>query len=296
MKLSKLLTLCAFIVYLPLEVKAQIDQIVKNEDQLVNLYNDILVSEGNNLRDSNNSAFYDLLKTTLSIKEAYDYPFDRLPTISKMNSDDKSLRIFTWNLQNNEGVHDFYGIVQINPKLTRNKEIKVMSLENQKGELIKTENKSYSADKWPGAVYYQIITVKKGKKKYYTLAGWRGIDNGLTQKLIDVIYLSGENVKFGYPIFKMEKKTQRRIVFSYSAKATMHLNYNDKLQQFTFDHLAPSSNLVIGQYRFYGPDGSYDAVKLEKKSWAYIANIDAKNQGKTSDLLYTPVTNPEIED
>ena len=161
---------------------------------------------------------------------------------------------------------------------------------------LKQNTKSFGADKWPGAVYYQIITLKKGKQKYYTLAGWRGIDNGLTQKMIEVVYLSGDNVKFGYPIFKMEKKTQRRIVFTFSAKASMHLQFNDKLAQFTFDHLAPSSNLVVGQYRFYGPDGSYDALKKEKKYWEYFPNVDAKNQAKESDLFYTPVTKPEVED
>lgn len=274
---------------------AQSDQIVKNEDDLIRLYNDILLSEDNETRDEVNTAFYQLLNTTLQLEDAFDYPFDNLLTLSKMIPDDKSLRIFTWNLENNEGVHDFFGLVQLNPKNTRNKEIKVIELQNQKGELIKSENKSYAANKWPGAVYYQLITFKKGNQKYYTLAGWRGIDKGLTQKVIDVIYLSGETVKFGYPIIKTDRKTQRRLIFSYSSKVTMHLRFDSKEQQFIFDHLAPSSNLVSGQYRFYGPDGSYDALKMEKKYWLFIPNIDAKNQGKESDIYYTPVTNPEVD-
>ncbi len=274
---------------------AQREQIIKNEEELIKLYNKIILSEDNQSREEINASFFELLKTTLQLEESFEYPFDNLPTISKMQPEDNSLRVFTWNLQNNEGENDFFGLVQISPKLTRDKKVKVIVLQNQKGELIKSENKSFAANKWPGAVYYQIVTFKKGKQKYYTLAGWRGIDNGLTQKLVDVIYISGETVKFGYPIFKTERKTQRRIVFSYNSKISMHLKFDKKEEQFIFDHLAPSSNLVAGQYRFYGPDGSYDALKLEKKYWLFIPNIDAKNQSKESDIYYTPVTNPEID-
>lgn len=270
-------------------------QLIDNEDELVNLYNQLLLAQENEERDSINLAFHETLVHSLELEGSFDYPFDKLPTISKMQSDDKTLRIFTWNIQNNEGRHAFYGLVQLNPKATKNKEVKTIRLTNQGGELKKTEFKSYGADKWPGAVYYQIITYKKGKQKYYTLAGWRGIDNGLTQKLIDVIYVSNDIVKFGYPLFKLDKKTQRRIVFSYNAKTSMHLQYSDKQDAFIFDHLAPSSNLVADKYRFYGPDGSYDELRREKKYWLYVPDIDAKNQAKDSDLFYNPVTKPDLD-
>lgn len=296
MRLS--LLLLSILIFSIISAKAQsdVELLVENENELVNLYNQILLSEENDDRENYNHSFFDLLYITLEMKGSFDYPFDNLPVISKMRSDDNLIRIFSWNLQNNEGEHRFYGVVQLSPKTTKSKSVKAIMLINEEGNLKKTETKSLGADKWPGAVYYKIITFKKGKQKYYTLAGWRGIDYGLTQKLIDVVYISGESVKFGYPIFKLEKKMQRRIVFSFNAKATMHLQYNPKLQQFTFDHLAPSSNLVIDQFRFYGPDGSYDALKMEKKYWIYLPNIDAKNQGKDSDIFYTPVAKPEVEE
>ena len=85
------------------------------------------------------------------------------------------------------------------------------------------------------------------------------------------------------------------MVFSYNAKATMHLGYDEKQGQFIFNHLAPSSNLVADQFRFYGPDGSYDALVMDKKNWLYVPNVDAKNQEKPSDLFYTPVSKPNID-
>lgn len=295
--MKRSLTLLPFLIFISFSSFSQKpnDQLVKIEEELIGIYNQILLATENDARENYNHTFFDLIYSTLSIEGSFDYPFDNLPTISKMQSDDNMLRIFSWNLQNNEGEHRFYGVAQLNPKAVKSKQEKAIMLINEESNLMKYENKSLGPNNWPGAVYYQIITLKKGRQKYYTLAGWRGIDNGLSQKLIDVIYISGESVKFGYPIFKMEKKSKRRVVFSYNAKTTMHLKYNEKLEQFIFDHLAPSSNLVAGQYRFYGPDGSYDALRLEKKYWLYIPNVDAKNQAKESDIFYTPVTEPNVD-
>ncbi len=296
MKLRPYLLFFVIFISYSLNSFAQTEELIKIEDELVALYNDLLLAEDNQTREGFNTQFYEVLENALLLDESFDYPFDKLLTISKMLSSDKALRVFTWNLQNNEGINDFFGIIQLNPKNTRGHIQKVIPLLNQKGELIKAENKSFNPNQWPGAVYYQIISIKKGKQNYYVLPGWRGIDNGLTQKVIEVIHLNGDNVKFGYPVLKNDKKMQRRFVFSYNAKATMHLAFDEKKEQFVFDHLAPSSNLVQGQYRFYGPDGSYDALKFEKKNWEYIPNIDAKNQEKDSDLFYTPAGKPEIEE
>ena len=89
MKLTQTLLLLT-VLFLPSLVRSQVDQIVENEDELVNLYNAILLSEKDGPRDSNNTAFYQLIEETLKLEGSFEYPFDRLPTISKMAADDKS--------------------------------------------------------------------------------------------------------------------------------------------------------------------------------------------------------------
>ena len=122
------------------------EQLIQNEDELVALYNQLLLCEENNARDSINQLFYDLLLTSLNMEGSYTYPFDNLPTISKMQSDDNKLRIFTYNIQNNEGQHNFYGIVQLNPKYTKAKSEKAILLKNQKRGAIQTRYEKF----WPG--------------------------------------------------------------------------------------------------------------------------------------------------
>jgi len=265
------------------------------EDRLVNQYNAILDSEGDEERNKAHDLFYHTLKQNLVLKGAFEYSFDKLLTISKLRPEDQSFRIFTWNLQNDAGSHRFYGLVQLNPKGTQDKSEKVIELVNQPGVLEKTENKSYTATKWPGAVYYELIPFKKGSTTYYTVAGWRGFDTGLTQKVLDVIVVQGENVKFGYPLFKMKGRTQRRVVFTFSGKVSMLLFYDEKNKRFVFDHLAAQNNIVNENFRFYGPDGSYDSFLKDKKEWLFKPNYDARNSDKNSDLFYNPVTDPDVE-
>ena len=269
--------------------------LIDAEDNLVNQYNAILDSEKDEDRNKAHELFYQTLKQTLELKGAFEYPFDKLMTISKLQPDDHAFRIFTWNLQNDAGSHRFYGLAQINPKETRSKTEKIIELVNQTGVLKKTENKSFTATKWPGAVYYELIPFKKGGSTYYTVAGWRGFDTGLTQKVLDVIVIQGENVKFGYPLFKMKGRTQRRVVFTFSGKVSMLLFYDEKNKRFVFDHLAAQNNIVTENFRFYGPDGSYDAFLKDKKEWLFEPKYDARNSDKNSDLFYNPVTDPDVE-
>jgi len=275
-------------------VFGQLD-LIEAEDMLVEQYNAILDSEGDEERNKAHDLFYQSLKESLQLKGSFDYPFDKLLTVSKLQPEDQTFKIFTWNLQNDVGSHRFYGLVQFNPKGTRDKSEKIIELVNQPGVLEKAENKSYTATKWPGAVYYELIPFKKGGTIYYTVAGWRGFDTGLTQKILDVIVIQGEHVKFGYPLFKIRGRTQRRAVFTFSGKVSMLLFYDQKNKRFVFDHLAAQNNIVTENFRFYGPDGSYDAFLKDKKEWLFEANYDARNSDKNSDLFYNPVTDPDIE-
>lgn len=265
------------------------------EDQLVEAYAKITNSDNDSLRTLNHDDFYQLLKSVLDQPESFAYPFEKLPAISKLKPDDQSFRIYTWNLQNDRGEHDFYGLVQLNPKTNKNDQL-LLELENQRGELQNIDNKTFGAEMWPGAVYYELQTIKKKGKVYYTLAGWRGKDKAIAQKLLDVMYFQGGKLKFGYPLFKVKNRTQRRVVFTFSGNVSMLLIYDSRVKRFVFDHLAPRNNIVSENRKFYGPDGSYQAFYYDKKTWVLEEIYDARNRNNNKDSFYNPVTKPEIED
>ena len=44
------------------------------------------------------------------------------------------------------------------------------------------------------------------------------------------------------------------------------------------DHLAPEDSRFEGQYQFYGPDFSYDALEFKKGEWVFQRDVFAKNR------------------
>jgi len=56
----------------------------------------------------------------------------------------------------------------------------------------------------------------------------------------------------------------------------MMLIYDTKFNMIVMDHLSPSSPVYNGDYQFYGPDLSFDALKFEDGLWIYESAIDYK--------------------
>jgi hypothetical protein len=58
----------------------------------------------------------------------------------------------------------------------------------------------------------------------------------------------------------------------------MALNFDEKEKMIVMDHLAPEDSRFVGQYQFYGPDFSYDALKFKKGAWIFERDVFAKNR------------------
>ncbi|MBL7915546.1 MAG: hypothetical protein JNL49_10925, partial [Bacteroidia bacterium] len=55
------------------------------------------------------------------------------------------------------------------------------------------------------------------------------------------------------------------------------LRYEEKKKMFVFDHLSPASPSAKGQFRYYGPDFTYDGYRFKKGLWYYKSNLDMRN-------------------
>lgn len=225
-----------------------------------------------------NQDFTSMLEKVLSESESYKYPFDSLQTIARLTAPDNQFRIFNWHIPKEDGTYEYFGYIQPNPALKRKKATKAYYKLNDSKDLISSDNKIYSYTEWPGAHYYQLISVKKKKNKYYTLLGWDGNNDYTTKKIVDALHFApnGEP-KFGAPIFRMEKKLQKRIIFEYAKDASMSLKYQEQEKNIIFDHLAPNDQKLKGQYQYYGPDFSFDALIFKKGIWIFHPDFNAKN-------------------
>jgi hypothetical protein len=238
-------------------------------------------------------AAWDLI---VSDKNILNYSFDSLNGVSILSPKNNKFKLITWNLNKDDGTHTFFGYLLIN----NSKRIKKGFFKHETVEAyehFKLLDKSWqiknpetyigTSDKWFGMLYTQLIECDD----FFTLIGWDGNDKLTQRKFIDVLYFkpNGEAV-FGKDVFKFPRKNPRRLMFEYSSDVTMSLKFNEKKNQIVYSHLAPreEGTVLEGQFQYYGPDGSFDALELRKDKWVTLEDIDARNEKNKNDRAEKP--------
>ncbi len=222
-------------------------------------------------RDELNSVIKKELVRILEGPDAFTTSFRDVP-ISLVDGPDGKFRLFTWNIPRNDGSHHYEGVLLTMHRRTA----KIFELRDMTDNITGAELPELGPDRWYGAVYYEVIPVKKGGKEYYTLLGWKGSSNVETRKVIEVLHFKGGSPRFGAPLFAGGKHMHSRKVFGYSHQATMTLRYDDTATRIILDHLSPRVADMEGQWAFYGPDLSYDAYVWDKDRWRFERDIDVR--------------------
>lgn len=226
-----------------------------------------------------NMEVHSKLKEALAKPGSFDFPFDSLAHIGKVISNDKLVRIFTWNIPMAGGTQKMFGFLQVKDK--RSKEVTLYELDDARAKIQDPANQIVGPQSWYGALYYQIAEKKYAGTTYYCLLGV-DLNNIFTcKRVIDVLHFDSANQPvFGAPIFSNGKKTSSRIIFEYSARATMMMRYLPESDMIVFDHLSPSRPEYAGDLRFYGPDFSYDGFKFIKGMWVLQSDLDLRNPAR----------------
>lgn len=242
------------------------------EDSLMVLFAKLADSRSAPVRDQINREIIEIFKETLKQPESFNHPFDSLQSVGKISSSDDQIRILTWNISESPSEHRYFGFLQI--KNEKNGEIDLYFL-NQ-GNKIKERAKDhiFDTENWYGALYYQLHTVNCSGNTFYTLIGIDFNDIFTNIKIVDVLTLADGIPVFGAPVFIYNGEIRYRLIFEYSSKVVMMLRYFADAEMIIFDHLSPASSQFIGQYRYYGPDFSYDALMYENCYWNHIPDVD----------------------
>lgn len=149
-------------------VKAQADpdagkSIAQVEKELAPIASFILNDTSTDAKIEANKEFIVRLTNLLKRPDSYDYPFDSLKTVSHLNPQDNSFRIFTWFIIDNpanayfsELSHYYFGLVQRKYVDVKGKThyivIPLMELEQVPKGLESLVTDNYS---WFGALYYK---------------------------------------------------------------------------------------------------------------------------------------------
>jgi hypothetical protein len=210
----------------------------------------------------------DLLLEGLLNPISYNYPFDslRYSTIAIASHKDADARIFTFNtiLLNGKFMH--FGVIQQRIK----KQVKTFILLDTSENLPKDcEDETFTINKWPGALYYQMQPYKFQGKNLILLMGFDGHNSNSNRSFLDVLYFEDGEPLFGFPLFRDNEEdpsSSNRVVFEYHKSAQMVLRYQPEEKIIVLDHLGPAYEKVRGNKAYYIPTGDYDGYPLTGKS------------------------------
>ncbi|MGE0562344.1 MAG: hypothetical protein AB7O47_11035 [Flavobacteriales bacterium] len=254
------------------------------EKELNQLSIDIVSEANDETKQKVNTEFQTLLKEAIELSGSFDFPFKNIRAISILKSNDK-IKIYNWALPFEDETYQYFALVQI--KLNKG-EYKIVELVDRSAELKKPEFQTLTDKTWFGALYYEIIHNKKLGNDTYTLLGWDGDYNLTNKKIIDVMTVNKNGtIKFGSSIFKMDKKVQKRVIFTYAETAVMSLKYDVKTQLIIFDYLVPTSSNLDGVFEYYGPSlNRFDGFIVNKNKWEYQKDVDIQQSKNLKDRFY----------
>lgn len=225
------------------------------------------------------------------------YDFDSLKKdVSILKAQDGKFKLITWNIFKDEGTYHYFGFLVVNNTkrvktgFLRHKTIQAFEsyqLQDKSSSIKSPENHSGLPDKWFGMLYYKVIDCDG----FYTLLGYDPNDKLTQRKFVDVLYFKPDGSPvFGKDVFKIPRKNPRRMMFEYGSGVTMSLRYDEQNNRITYSHLSSKQegNLLDGQFQFYGPDGSFDALVMKKDKWVVVEDIDARNTKSKNDNAEKP--------
>lgn len=218
------------------------------------------------------------LVRALKTENSFRYRFDRLKSISVLAPPDSSFRIFTWQLFVNDSTYRYYGAIQMNrPNLVLHA---LKDRSRDVGE--EAVYQQFAPENWYGALYYSLrpfeTKTSAGQQQQYLLMGFNGLEFFNKRKVVDVLSFDAATGKpvFGSPVFAREKPLampEQRLVFEYSAEASVRVNWDEQYQMVLFDHLIQIPS-AYGRGFTAVPDGSYDGLKLEKGGrWTFVNKV-----------------------
>lgn len=220
--------------------------------------------------------FQSLLLGTLEKDYSFDYPFNDIPHVSTLVSDADSLvRVFTWCIPTQkQGVFRYFGIIQ-HRNTAEAKTSEVFLLEDTKASVMIPEQEVLKYPKWYGCLYHQIVEKTDGKNKYYTLMGY-DFNNGISKKrYIEVLTFDKRgNPVFGAPVFLLDKKPQKRVVFEYTSQSVMKLYYDKQEDKIIFNYLFPIAEEKKNDKSYYVPDITYEGMMFKLGKWIKIPKVD----------------------
>jgi hypothetical protein len=252
---------------------------VRAEELLTVLFAELAGAGSADRRRVVNDSITMVFEQALKHPDSFNYPYDSLSFVGRITAPDSLLRVFTWNYSDSPVSYRYFGFLQLRDKSTD--ETLVYFLDHHRAGREDFENRVFGPENWYGALYYQVQDKVCSGKPCYALIGYDLNSIYSRIKIIDILTFNGGSPVFGAPVFHFREGVRQRVVFEYSSGVVMFLRYVPERDMIIYDHLSPASPRVKGQYRYYGPDFSYDGLRFENGRWIHTPDVDWKQPNQS---------------
>lgn len=239
--------------------------------QMSSLMNIVRTNQNLEARKGASTDLEKLLQETLELEGSYDYAFAELEGVSLLQPEDKTFRIFTWQLYIDKEHYKYHGFIQT-------KEGKVFPLTDGSDNMRTVEFTTMRHTDWYGALYYNLQSFKHEGQNAYVLFGFDAFSFYNRRKVLDVLYFDGNGKpRFGKSVLQMKDgrgrvRKVKRFLMEYSASVNVTLNYSEEQDMIIYDHLIYGSPIANAGPSSV-PDGSYCGLKLERGLWTFVDKV-----------------------
>ncbi|MBE51242.1 MAG: hypothetical protein CMP51_06090 [Flavobacteriales bacterium] len=274
-----------FLIVLYLNISFTYSQTLSNnvikeyEDTLIIIYEKINNTSSIEEKKIYSNAFKNELLEVLKYKESYDYQFNELESISILSPEDNSFKIYNW-FHKEENKYKYHAIVVKQNKSQYNT---IIHLTDNSEKITNPEYEVLSNKNWYGALYYKIFTIDKGKNKTHLLFGWDGYNITNNRRIIDVINIENDTIKFGKKIFKERDNIKSRVILTYNENTSINLQYDKNEKSIIFDNLHVINNNKENSSVLI-PDGSSNAYRYKNKFFNLLNNVEVRNKNSQKNI------------
>ena len=239
------------------------------------------------------SQFTKIFVRALKINNSFNFPFDSLLTISKLEPPDSSFRIFTWQLVVNDNVTRHHGTIQMN---SIDGTLKLFPLIDKTDVIQNIDDTVGNNFGWVGAVYYRIIEKVAFGKNVYTLLGFDENNISSNKKIIEVLTFDNGMPVFGGSYFSFQdnslmKQFRARYIMEYKKNAGPRLTYDPDQDMIIYEHLISETGEPQKKYT-YIPDGDYEGLKWISGKWVHIEKVFTVKTPEGQEPVPRPILDP----
>ena len=223
-------------------------------------YSDVMVNAvGDEHRARAYEKLNEALDTFLHIPGSYNLPLDSIPWIKVLQGETFRLVTYQWKVNNEE--YKYGGFLQWPDK--------IVALKDNRPFLNGSLRSTYSPTSWYGALYYDIMPFEREGNTYYLLLGFNAENSVLNTKVADVLDLTGNEIKFGIPVFIGKEDPMTRLMVTYADVSTVHIRYDAGYGGLVHDHIENLQGVGANGESLPVSDGSLEGWKLKDGEWVY---------------------------